>query len=81
MSSIILIDLSGLARIVGKNQFDAGNSTVFEGGLGVTFLASASVALTIGGRYISGSGTSFSGLDREISGFEGLFRLQAQLPQ
>lgn len=76
----LILDISVLARIVGKNEFDFGNSTVFEGGLGLTITAAQGVAVTFGGRYITGSGTGFTGLDRKIKGFEGMFRLVAQVP-
>jgi hypothetical protein len=77
----VSIDVSALLRAVGKNDLDAGDATVLEGGLGVSVLATDGVVLRLGGRYITGSGTGFSGLDREITGFEGVFGLTAQLPQ
>jgi hypothetical protein len=81
VTPIILVDVSAVARIVGKNDFDVGNSTVFEGGLGFTVLAAENVSVSLGGRYISGSGTGFTGLDRDLSGLEGAFRLAVHLPQ
>jgi hypothetical protein len=80
LSELISVDVSALVRLVGKNDYDSGDATVFEGGLGLGFLATEGVLLSIGGRYISGSGTGFTGLDREIKGFEGMFGITAQLP-
>jgi hypothetical protein len=77
----VILDVSALARVVGKNGYEVGDNTALEGGLGVTFIAAPGIALTVGGRYISGSGTGFTGLDRKIKGIEGTFRLVAQLPQ
>lgn len=76
----VMLDLSGLVRLVGKNEFDAGDSTVFEGGLGIVVAATHTVQVSLAGRYVSGSGTGFSGLDRSITGFEGVVGIIAQMP-
>jgi len=76
----VILDVSALARIIGKNEFNVGNSTVFEGGLGLTIMAAQGIAVTLGGRYMTGTGTGFTGLKREIRGIEGTFRLVAQVP-
>jgi hypothetical protein len=78
---IVMLDVSAVARIVGKNEFDVGSSTVFEGGIGFTILAADNISVTLGGRYVSGSGTGFTGFDRDLSGLEGAFRLILNLPQ
>jgi hypothetical protein len=74
VSPKVRISASALGRLVGANDLNAGDSTVLEGGIAATLVPSPNIAFTVGGRYITGSGTSFSGRDREISGMEGMFR-------
>lgn len=81
VTPIVTLAASAVARIVGKNDFDTGDSTVFEGGLGVSVIATRGVLVSLGGRFVSGSGTGLTGLDRDLTGIEGSFRLVAQLPQ
>lgn len=70
------IDLTAnaLARLIGANEQDVGNSTVLEAGLSATFAATSQVQFSLGGRYVSGTGTDYEGLDRAITGFEGMVR-------
>lgn len=79
ISPRLRLSTTALARLVGANEFDAGDSTVFEGGLAATLVPSSSVALTLGGRYVTGSGTGFSGRNREINGLEGMLRTVVRL--
>jgi len=79
VSPTVRITVSALGRLIGPNEFDVGDSTVLEGGLAATVLASSNVALTLGGRYVKGSGTGFSGRDRDVSGIEGMFRTVVRL--
>lgn len=74
VSPKLRVGLTVVGRLVGANDFGVGDSKVIEGGLSATLLPSTNVALSIGGRYISGSGTGFTGRDRSISGIEGMFR-------
>ena len=79
VSPTVRIAVTVLGRLIGVNEFDVGDSTVLEGGLAGTVLASRNVAVTLGGRYVKGSGTGFSGRDRDISGIEGMFRTVVRL--
>lgn len=74
VSPRLRVEVTAVGRLVGANDFNVGDSKVWEGGLAATLLPSENIALTLGGRYITGSGTGFSGRDRSITGMEGMFR-------
>lgn len=79
VSPRLMLTVSALGRLVGANENDVGDATVLEGGLAATLTPSTNVAVTLGGRYVTGSGTGFSGRDRDISGMEGTIRTVVRL--
>jgi len=79
VSPKLVLTVSALGRLVGANEFDAGDATVIESGLAATLTPTSNVAITLGGRYVTGSGTGFSGRDRDIKGMEGTLRTVVRL--
>ncbi|HUF10588.1 MAG TPA: hypothetical protein VMO47_14810 [Rhodothermales bacterium] len=79
VSPKLVLTVSALGRLVGANEFDAGDATVIESGLAATLTPTSNVAITLGGRLVKGSGTGFSGRDREIRGMEGILRTVVRL--
>ncbi|HEX9659377.1 MAG TPA: hypothetical protein VGA18_03715 [Rhodothermales bacterium] len=79
VSPKLVLTVSALGRLVGANESDAGDATVIESGLAATLTPTSNVAITLGGRYVTGSGTGFSGRDREIKGMEGMLRTVVRL--
>jgi len=66
------LQLSAVGRFIGQNEFDRGDSSLFEVGLNAFVNPNNRMRFGIGGKYFTGGGTSFtSDLDRTISGFEG----------
>jgi len=67
-----VLQLSGIGRFIGANEFDRGDSSLFEVGLNAFVNPNNRVRFGLGGKYFTGGGTSFfSDLERTISGFEG----------
>lgn len=73
------LGLNGTGRVIGNNKRGVGEAQVLEGGLQATFSPLELVDITLGGRFIVGTGTGFSGEDRKIQGIEGLFRISAHM--
>jgi hypothetical protein len=61
---------TNVGRIIGPKGSSYGNSSVYEGGLTLSANLSPKVGISIGQRFITGSGVSWLGTNRNIQGFE-----------
>ncbi len=72
------LGLDGTGRLIGNNSRDVGGVSVLEGGLTARLSPVESLDFRLGGRFIVGSGTGYSGEERSIQGIEGFLRLSAR---
>jgi hypothetical protein len=73
------LSLDGTGRFIGQNGDGVGDARVIDGGLAAIFSPTVHLDITVGGRFVVGSGTGLSGEERNIQGVEGLLRLSTRL--
>lgn len=61
---------TNVGRFYGPKGSAYGNSAVYEGGLTLTSNLNPKVSVSLGQRFITGSGTSWTGSERVVQGFE-----------
>jgi hypothetical protein len=71
------LGLDGTGRLIGNNSRGVGGVSVLEGGLTTRISPVEALSIRLGGRFIVGSGTGYSGEERHIQGIEGLINLSA----